>query len=99
MGAIYCLVKAELPLHQCSSQNDDRKGQTFSEGVEKEEIGQIQIIGGSSSVLWKKINASIKRRNQRGAPQKSKKRPLANRRVEAPFSKAGFFSQKRRFIS
>ena len=44
MGAICCLVKAELPLHHGSSQNDDRKGQTFSEGVEKEEIGQIKIL-------------------------------------------------------
>ncbi|KAM1024737.1 hypothetical protein ACFX13_038711 [Malus domestica] len=35
--------KAELPLHQCSSQNDDRKGQTFFRMVKKEEIGQIQI--------------------------------------------------------
>ncbi|TQD68544.1 hypothetical protein C1H46_045923 [Malus baccata] len=43
MGAICCLVKAELPLHQGSSQNIDRKGLPFFRGAEKEVIRQIKI--------------------------------------------------------
>ncbi|KAM1559965.1 hypothetical protein ACFX1X_003246 [Malus domestica] len=35
MGAICCLEKAELPLHQGSSQIDGRKGQTFFRGVKE----------------------------------------------------------------
>ncbi|KAM1206268.1 hypothetical protein PS1_006949 [Malus domestica] len=44
MGAICCLEKAGLPLHQGSSQNDGRKGQTFSEVLKKEEVGQVKIV-------------------------------------------------------
>ncbi|KAM1394249.1 hypothetical protein ACFX2F_030314 [Malus domestica] len=116
MGAICCLVKAELPLHQGLSQNDDRKGQTFFRGgEERRESDRSRLnkckkgvfTGGCSSVLWNKINASIKRRNQRGAPQRGvlsqieesgtflKSRILFSKE-EFPFSKAGFFSQKRR---
>ncbi|KAM2138376.1 hypothetical protein ACFX1Q_010433 [Malus domestica] len=44
MGAICCLEKVGLPLHQGSSQNDGRRGQTFSEVLKKEEVGQVKII-------------------------------------------------------
>ena len=44
MGAIWCLEKVGLPLHQGSSQNDDRRGQTFSEVLKKEEVGQVKIV-------------------------------------------------------
>ncbi|KAM2947668.1 hypothetical protein FF1_034777 [Malus domestica] len=40
---------------------------------------------GSSSVLWNKLNASIKRRNRRGAPQRS---------VLSQIEESGFLSQK-----
>ncbi|KAM2122545.1 hypothetical protein ACFX1Q_020208 [Malus domestica] len=35
MGAICCLEKAWMPLHQGSSQNDDRRGQTFSKRLKR----------------------------------------------------------------
>ena len=94
MGAICCLVKAGLPLHHGSSQNDDRKGQTFFRGgEERRELDKSRLnkckkgvfTGGSSSVLWNKINASIKRRNQRGAPQRS---------VLSQIEESGLLSQK-----
>ncbi|KAM1729386.1 hypothetical protein ACFX12_019784 [Malus domestica] len=44
MGAICCLEKARLPLHQGSSHNDDRNGQTFSKVLKREEVGQIKIL-------------------------------------------------------
>ncbi|KAM1603260.1 hypothetical protein ACFX1Z_029882 [Malus domestica] len=44
MGAICCLEKTGLPLHQGSSQNDGRRGQTFSEMLKKEEVGQVKIV-------------------------------------------------------
>ncbi|KAM2745987.1 hypothetical protein PS2_021640 [Malus domestica] len=44
MGAICCLEKAGLPLHQGSSQNNGRRGQTFSEVLKKEEVRQVKIV-------------------------------------------------------
>ncbi|KAM2989143.1 hypothetical protein FF2_003153 [Malus domestica] len=44
MGAICCLEKAGLPLHQGLSQNDGRRGQTFFEVLKKEEVGQVKIV-------------------------------------------------------
>ncbi|KAM1074739.1 hypothetical protein ACFX2B_019443 [Malus domestica] len=44
MGAICCPKKARLPLHQGSSQNDSRMGQTFSKVLKKEEVGQVKIV-------------------------------------------------------
>ncbi|KAM1810913.1 hypothetical protein ACFX12_027603 [Malus domestica] len=44
MGAICCLEKAGLPLQQGSSQNDGRRGQTFSKVLKREEVGQIKIL-------------------------------------------------------
>ncbi|KAM2739271.1 hypothetical protein EV2_033404 [Malus domestica] len=44
MGAICCLEKARLPLQQGSSQNDGRRGQTFSKVLKREEVGQIDIL-------------------------------------------------------
>ncbi|KAM2425290.1 hypothetical protein ACFX1W_022746 [Malus domestica] len=44
MGAICCLEKVGLPLHQGSSQNDCRRGQTFSELLKKEEVRQVKIV-------------------------------------------------------
>ncbi|KAM1481997.1 hypothetical protein PS2_033945 [Malus domestica] len=44
MGAICCLEKAGLPLQQGSSQNDGRRGQTFSKVLKREEVRQIKIL-------------------------------------------------------
>ncbi|KAM1317838.1 hypothetical protein ACFX2H_003041 [Malus domestica] len=44
MGTICCLEKAGLPLHQGSSQNDGRMGQTFSEVLKKDKVGQVKIV-------------------------------------------------------
>ncbi|KAM1745914.1 hypothetical protein ACFX11_012597 [Malus domestica] len=44
MGAICCLEKAGLPLQQGSSQNDGRRGHTFSKVLKREEVGQIKIL-------------------------------------------------------
>ncbi|KAM1903932.1 hypothetical protein ACFX13_041380 [Malus domestica] len=44
MGAICCLEKTGLPLQQGSSQNDGRRGQTFSKVLKREEVGQIKIL-------------------------------------------------------
>ncbi|KAM1721605.1 hypothetical protein ACFXTI_022860 [Malus domestica] len=62
MGAICCLEKKGLPLHQGSSQNDDRRGQTFSKVLKKEEIGQIKILEVQEGSFHKrKFKCALKR--------------------------------------
>ncbi|KAM1763948.1 hypothetical protein ACFX11_003244 [Malus domestica] len=54
MGAICCLEKAGLPLHQGSNQNDGRRVQTFSKVLKKEEIGQIKILEVQEGSFYKR---------------------------------------------
>ena len=62
MGAICCLEKAGLPLHQGSSQNDGRRGQTFSKVLKKEEVGQIKILEVQEGSFYKrKFKCALKR--------------------------------------
>ena len=51
-----------MPLHQGSSQNDDRKGQTFSKVLKKEEVGQVKIVEVQEGSFYKqKFKCSLKR--------------------------------------
>ncbi|KAM0956769.1 hypothetical protein TB2_024591 [Malus domestica] len=62
MGAICCLEKAGLPLHQDSSQNDGRRVQTFSKVLKEEEIGQIKILEVQEGSFHKrKFKCALKR--------------------------------------
>ncbi|KAM1636365.1 hypothetical protein PS2_013983 [Malus domestica] len=62
MGAICCLEKKGLPLHQGSSQNDDRRGQTFSKVLKEREIGQIKILEVQEWSFYKrKFKCALKR--------------------------------------
>ncbi|KAM1492880.1 hypothetical protein ACFX10_024737 [Malus domestica] len=107
MGAICCLEKAWLPLQQGSSQNDGRKGQTFSKVLNREEVGQIKIleVQEESFYWWRfkcalELNASLYKNLHSTELQKSKRRLLRNRRgacseiEEAPAQKS-----KRRLLS
>ncbi|KAM0955912.1 hypothetical protein ACFX2A_024748 [Malus domestica] len=101
MGAICCLEKVELPLHQGSSQNDGRKGQTFFRGV-KERRGrtsqdrrnakreflqaEIQVCFERPAYLYKKQHVMGFQRSKRRA-QKSK-RPTKKIKEALAFSKA-----------
>ena len=87
MGAICCLEKAGLPLHQGSSQNDGRRGQTFSKVLKREEVGQIKILEVQewSFYWWRfkcalELNASPYKNLHSTELQKSKRRLLRNRR-------------------
>ncbi|KAM1996733.1 hypothetical protein ACFX15_029651 [Malus domestica] len=62
MGAICCLEKAGLPLNQSSSQNDDRRVQTFSKVLKKEEAGRIKILEVHEGSFYKqKFMCALKR--------------------------------------
>ncbi|KAM1362637.1 hypothetical protein PS2_031097 [Malus domestica] len=62
MGAICCLEKAGLPLHQDSSQNDGRMVQTFSKVLKKEEVGQIKTLEVQEGSFYKrKFKCALKR--------------------------------------
>ncbi|KAM1165867.1 hypothetical protein TB2_024775 [Malus domestica] len=62
MGAIYCLEKAGLPLHQDSSQNDGRMVQTFSKVLKKEEVGRIKTLEVQEWSFYKrKFKCALKR--------------------------------------
>ncbi|KAM1981771.1 hypothetical protein ACFX15_038223 [Malus domestica] len=62
MGAICCLEKAELPLHQDSSQNDDRRVLTFSNVLKKEEVRQIKTLEVQEGSFYKrKFKCALKR--------------------------------------
>ncbi|KAM2751591.1 hypothetical protein EV2_000748 [Malus domestica] len=87
MGAICCLEKAGLPLQQGSSQNDGRRGQTFSKVLKREEVGQIKIleVQEGSFYWWRfkcalELNASPYKNLHSTELQKSKRRLLRNRR-------------------
>ncbi|TQD84312.1 hypothetical protein C1H46_030140 [Malus baccata] len=87
MGAICCLEKAGLRLQQGSSQNDGRRGQTFSKVLKREEVGQIKILEVQewSFYWWRfkcalELNASPYKNLHSTELQKSKRRLLRNRR-------------------
>ena len=87
MGAIYCLEKAGLPLQQGSSQNDGRRGQTFSKVLKREEVGQTKILEVQEwSFYWwifkcaLELNVSPYKNLHSTKLQKSKRRLLRNRR-------------------
>ena len=87
MGAICCLEKAGLPLQQGSSQNDGRRGQTFSKVLKRKEVGQIKILEmqEGSFYWWRfkcalELNASPYKNLHSTELQKSKRRLLRNRR-------------------
>ncbi|KAM1212276.1 hypothetical protein ACFX10_003905 [Malus domestica] len=87
MNAICCLEKAWLPLQQSSSQNDDRRGQTFSKVLKREEVGQIKIleVQEGSFYWWRfkcalELNASLYKNLHSTELQKSKRRLPRNRR-------------------
>ena len=87
MGAICCLEKAGLPLQQGSSQNDGRRGQTFSKVLKREEVGQIKILEVQewSFYWWRfkcvlELNASPYKKLHSTELQTSKRRLLRNRR-------------------
>ncbi|KAM1743592.1 hypothetical protein ACFX12_013471 [Malus domestica] len=62
MGAICCLEKAGLPLHQGSSQNDGRRVQTFAKVLKKEEVGRIRILEVQEGSFYKqKFKCALKR--------------------------------------
>ncbi|KAM2710911.1 hypothetical protein EV2_048432 [Malus domestica] len=62
MGAICCLEKAGLPLHQGSNQNDGRKVRTFSKVLKKEEVEQIKILEVKEGSFHKrKFKCALKR--------------------------------------
>ncbi|KAM1999764.1 hypothetical protein ACFX16_007158 [Malus domestica] len=95
MGAICCLEKAGLSLQQGSSQNDGRRGQTFSKVLKREEVGQIKILEVQEwSFYWwifkcaLELNVSPYKNLHSTKLQKSKRRLL---RIEEAFafSKAG----------
>ncbi|KAM1889765.1 hypothetical protein ACFX13_047717 [Malus domestica] len=86
MGAICCLEKAWLPLQQGSSQNDGRRGQTFSKVLKREEVGQIKILEVQewSFYWWRfkcalELNASLYKNLYSTALQKSKRRLLSQK--------------------
>ncbi|KAM1060300.1 hypothetical protein ACFX2B_024696 [Malus domestica] len=87
MGVICCLEKAGLPLQQVSSQNDGRRGQTFSKVLKREEVGQIKILKVQEwSFYWwifkcaLELNVSPYKNLHSMKLQKSKRRLLRNRR-------------------
>ncbi|KAM1426039.1 hypothetical protein ACFXTO_018785 [Malus domestica] len=87
MGAICCLEKTWLPLQQGSSQNDDRRGQTFSKVLKREEIEQIKILEVQewSFYWWRfkcalELNVSLYKNLHSTELQKSKRHLLKNRR-------------------
>ncbi|KAM2517574.1 hypothetical protein PS1_032465 [Malus domestica] len=87
MGAICCLEKAWLPLQQGSSQNDRRRGQTFSKVLKREEVGQIKIleVQEGSFYWWRskcalELNASLYKNLHSTELQKSKRRLPKNQR-------------------
>ncbi|KAM1314698.1 hypothetical protein ACFX2F_018541 [Malus domestica] len=62
MGAICCLEQAWLPLHQGSSQNDNRRGHTFSKMLKKEEVGQVKIVEVQEESFYRqKFKCALKR--------------------------------------
>ncbi|KAM1185101.1 hypothetical protein ACFX2G_014746 [Malus domestica] len=87
MDAICYQEKAGLPLQQGSSQNDGRRGQTFSKVLKREEVGQIKILEVQewSFYWWRfkgalELNASLYKNLHSTELQKSKRRLLRNRR-------------------
>ncbi|KAM1556673.1 hypothetical protein ACFX15_039629 [Malus domestica] len=108
MGAICCLEKPGLPLHQGSSQNDDQRGQTFSKVLKKEKVRQIKILEVQERSFYKrKFKCGLKRtvclyKNQHSTRfQKSKrraqnlKRPIQKIEEVLVFSKAGLAQKPR----
>ncbi|KAM1920000.1 hypothetical protein ACFX15_023865 [Malus domestica] len=87
MGAICCLEKVWLPLQQGSSQNDGRRGQTFSNVLKKEEVGQIKILEmqEGSFYWWRfkcalELNASLYKNLHSTELQKSNRLLLRNKK-------------------
>ncbi|KAM1787727.1 hypothetical protein ACFX11_038092 [Malus domestica] len=86
MGAICCLEKAWLPLQQGLSQNDGRRGQTFSKVLKREEVGQIKILEVQewSFYWWRfkcalELNASLYKNLHLTELQKAKRRLLSQK--------------------
>ncbi|KAM1167468.1 hypothetical protein ACFX19_030023 [Malus domestica] len=86
MGAICCLEKAWLPLQQGSSQNDGRRGQTFSKVLKREEVGQIKILEmqEESFYWWRfkcalELNTSLYKNLHSTELQKLKRRLLSQK--------------------
>ncbi|KAM1138094.1 hypothetical protein ACFX2J_035831 [Malus domestica] len=86
MGAICCLEKAWLPLQQGLSQNDGRRGQTFSKVLKREEVGQIKIleVQEMSFYWWRfkcalELNAHLYKNLYSTDLQKSKRRLLSQK--------------------
>ncbi|KAM1115923.1 hypothetical protein TB1_006042 [Malus domestica] len=87
MGVICCLEKAWLPLQQGSSQNDGRRGQTFSKVLKRKEVGQIKILEMQemSFYWWRfkcalELNTSLYKNPHSMELHKSKRRLLRNRK-------------------
>ncbi|KAM1295940.1 hypothetical protein ACFX1Q_016625 [Malus domestica] len=98
MGAICCLEKAGLPLHQGSNQNDSRRVQTFSKLLKKEEVEQIKILEVQEGSFYKrKFKCALKRtaclyKNQHSTGfQRSKRRAQNSKR---PIQKSKRKTQK-----
>ncbi|KAM2201048.1 hypothetical protein ACFX1R_000926 [Malus domestica] len=86
MGAICCLEKAWLPFLQGSSQNDDRRGQTISKVLKREEVRQIKILEVQewSFYWWRfkcavELNANLYKNLHSTELQKSKRRLLSQK--------------------
>ncbi|KAM1685822.1 hypothetical protein ACFX13_037868 [Malus domestica] len=107
MGAICCLEKAGLPLQQVSSQNDGRRGQTFSKVLKREEVRQIKILEVQEwSFYWwifkcdLELNVSPYKNLHSTKLQKSKRRLLSQKLGCSETTKAdlrnrrGLLSQK-----
>ncbi|KAM2040620.1 hypothetical protein ACFX16_034531 [Malus domestica] len=106
MDVICCLKKARLPLHQSSSQNDGRKGQTFSKVLKREEVGQIKIlkVQEGSFYRWRfkcalELNASLYKNLHSTELQKSKRRLLRNRKGVCFLKSWATQRSKRRLLS
>ncbi|KAM2630876.1 hypothetical protein EV2_031214 [Malus domestica] len=92
MGAICCLEKAGLPPQQGSSQNDGRRGQTFSKVLKREEVGQIKILEVQEwSFYWWRFKCTLE---LNASPYKKAALDGASDIEEAPAQKS-----KRRLLS
>ncbi|KAM2041550.1 hypothetical protein ACFX16_035351 [Malus domestica] len=86
MCAICCLEKAWLSLLQGSSQNDGRRGQTFSKVLKREEVRQIKILEVQevSFYWWRfkyavELNANLYKNLHLTELQESKRRLLSRK--------------------
>ncbi|KAM2929267.1 hypothetical protein COP2_036424 [Malus domestica] len=95
MGVICCLEKAWLPLQQGSSQNDGRRGQTFSKVLKKEEVGQVKIVEVQEGSFYRqKFKCALKHTARLYKNQHSTRFQKSNRRAQK--SKRPIQKSKRR---